>query len=86
MPAVRARMRPLDQRPDKEMRVLKRFGRSIQMRVLAGAAGSALLLGGCDPTIQATVENGIITATNSLIASFFQAVLQLSQESNTTQG
>jgi hypothetical protein len=86
MRAVRARTRRVGQVPDKEIPVLKRFGRSIQMRVLAGAAGSALLLGGCDPTIQATVENGIITATNSLIASFFQAVLQLSQESDTTQG
>lgn len=63
--------------------MLKRFSRSVRMRAMAGVAGSALLLGGCDPTIQTTVENGIITATNSLIASFFQAVLQLAQEDTT---
>lgn len=49
---------------------------------IALPAGGLFLLGGCDPTLQQTVENGIITVSNSLLASLLQAVLQVITESN----
>ena len=45
--------------------------------MIALTMGTSLILGGCDPTIQATVENGIINTTTSFLTSFFQAVLQV---------
>lgn len=39
-----------------------------------------LILGGCDPTIRATVENGIITMSSSFMTALVQAILQLAQE------
>lgn len=50
------------------------------VRAIVALSGGAFILGGCDPTIQATVENGIITTTNSLLASLLQAVLQVATE------
>lgn len=44
--------------------------------------GSTLLLSSCDPTIQSTVENGIITVANSFLASLLQAALLAAQEGN----
>lgn len=49
--------------------------------VFAVGLGTAFILGGCDPTIQATVENGIITSANAALGSLFQAGLQLANES-----
>lgn len=46
-------------------------------RMLALLLGSPFLLGGCDPTIQATVENGIINVSTSLLSSTFQAITGL---------
>jgi len=39
--------------------------------------GSTFILGGCDPTIQATVENGIISASTSFLGAFLQALVQV---------
>ncbi|MEW6249849.1 MAG: hypothetical protein AB1716_04325 [Planctomycetota bacterium] len=50
------------------------------MAALLSAA--ALFSSGCDPTLRATVENGVITASQSLFASFLQAVIQLNEEQN----
>lgn len=43
-------------------------------------SGTTFLLSGCDPTIQATVEDGIITASNSLLAAFLRAIVELGAE------
>lgn len=43
--------------------------------------GGLLFLGGCDPTIQTTVENGIINAANATLTSFFQALIQVAATS-----
>ncbi len=53
------------------------------IRLAAMLSGGLFILGGCDPTLQATVENGIITTSNSLLASLFQAVLQVAAEAGT---
>ncbi len=50
-------------------------------RVWIGALGGLFLLGGCDPTIQQTVENGIISLSTGLLGSVFTALLQAFQES-----
>lgn len=47
------------------------------IRFAASAGGSALLLSGCDPTIQTTVENGIINVSTAFLSSFLQALLQV---------
>jgi hypothetical protein len=44
--------------------------------------GSSALLTGCDPTLRATVEQGIITSSTSLLTSFYQALLQVIIEEN----
>ncbi len=46
------------------------------------AAGSAFFLGGCDPTLRATVENGIISSSTAFLGSLLQAILQLVQEAH----
>ena len=43
--------------------------------VLVG--GSTFILGDCDPTIQTTVEDGIINTTSAFIGAFFQAALEV---------
>jgi len=43
--------------------------------------GGAFLLGDCDPTVQATVENGIINSSTAALGSVFQALLNLFEES-----
>ncbi len=45
-------------------------------------AGATFLLGGCNPQLRGTVEDGIISMSTSLLASLLQAFLQLAQEAN----
>lgn len=56
--------------------------RMLWWRISLLAAGSTFLLGGCDPQLRATVENGIITSSTSLLASVLQAIVQLAAEAN----
>ncbi len=46
------------------------------------AAGSTLILGGCDPTLRATVENGIISSSTAFLGALLQAIMQLVQEAH----
>jgi hypothetical protein len=39
-------------------------------------------LGGCDPELRATVENGIINLSTSLLTAFLQAFIQLASEAS----
>jgi hypothetical protein len=43
----------------------------------AMALGGAFILGDCDPTIQATVENGIINTSTAALSSFYRALINL---------
>ncbi len=54
------------------------------IRLAAMLSGGLFFLSGCDPTISATVENGIITLSNSFLASLLQAGLQVATEAGTT--
>ena len=54
------------------------------IRLAAIMSGGLFLLSGCDPTLRATVENGIITTSNSFLASLFQAALQVASEAGAT--
>ena len=46
------------------------------------AAGTTFFMSGCDPQLRATVENGIITVSQSLLASILQAFIQLGAEAD----
>ena len=53
----------------------------IRHGVLAAVvAGSLLLTTGCDPTTQTTLENGVISASQSLFGAFLRAVLEIGAE------
>ncbi|MFO0839784.1 MAG: hypothetical protein U1D55_14835 [Phycisphaerae bacterium] len=54
------------------------------IRTFVPLLGTTLILGDCDPTLQTTVENGIISAANSLFAAILQALVQLGQENAAT--
>ena len=54
------------------------------IRFTMALSGGLFLLNGCDPTIRSTVENGIITVTNSFITSLFQAGLQVAADAGST--
>lgn len=49
-------------------------------RLAPVAGGSVLFLEGCDTQTRAAVENGIITASNSLLGAFLRAVIELGTE------
>lgn len=62
---------------------------SFQSRMTARACrlgmwlvGTSLLFGGCDPTLRATAENGIISVSQGLLGSLLLALTELFQESN----
>jgi hypothetical protein len=44
------------------------------------AAGSALLLSGCDDQTRAALENGIIDSSTSFVGALLQALIQLAGE------
>jgi len=46
-------------------------------RLVAAGGGIAFVFGGCDPTMKTAIENGVITASSSLLAAFLQAITQL---------
>ncbi len=52
--------------------------------LVVALSATAMLSTGCDPTTQATVENGVITASQSLFASFLQAVIANAASNTTT--
>lgn len=52
--------------------------------LVAAVGGLLLFLTGCDPTLQATIENGIITTSQSLFASVLRALINVAQEANTS--
>lgn len=47
---------------------------------LAAAGGCTFFLEGCDPTLRQTTEDGIISLSQSLLASIFQAGINLFTE------
>lgn len=54
----------------------------IRARWIALLIGAPLLLSGCDPTIQNTVEDGVINLSTSFLASLLQAVIQVAGDAN----
>ncbi len=52
----------------------------IWRRIAALACGSAFFLDGCDENISSTVEDGLITTSTSLFASFLSALVDLAEE------
>ncbi len=52
----------------------------LRRMALLSSAGSLFFLDSCDPTLRTTVENGIISASNSLLASILQALVELGAE------
>jgi hypothetical protein len=54
------------------------------LRLATLASGSALFLNGCDPSVKATIEDGIITLANSFLTALLQAFVQLGAEAAQT--
>lgn len=52
-------------------------------RVLPLAFGSAFFLNGCDAQTKATIEDGIISSSSSLLGAFLQAAIALATEQAT---
>jgi hypothetical protein len=57
--------------------MLRNLKRKSVNATLAIASGTTLILGGCDPTLQATVENGIINVSTSFLTALLQAITQV---------
>lgn len=53
-------------------------------RWVIGLGGGAALLNGCDPTIQSTVENGIINTSTALLTALIRGVIQAASEGDQT--
>jgi hypothetical protein len=63
------------------MRVwMKRF----ELRATLLLAGGLLFLAGCDPGVQTTVENGVITTWQSFLGAFLRALIAVWGESQST--
>lgn len=60
-----------------------RLHRRLWTRLAYLAFGGTLLLGDCDPTIQATVEQGIIDTTSALLGSTVRAFINVALEAAT---
>ncbi len=52
-------------------------------RLVAVGGVVASVFGGCDPTTLTAVENGVITASSSLLGAFLQAIIQLMSQAAT---
>lgn len=57
-----------------------RLWRRARLALAGGVSGTLFQFGGCDPTVRAALEDGIISVANSLLAAVLQAILQLFQE------
>lgn len=54
--------------------------RRIRETAAVAAIGAALAAGGCSESTQTIVEDGIINASTSALASFYQALLLVATE------
>lgn len=59
---------------------MHRFSNRTLAKAAAWLCGSTLFLGGCDPTLRATVEDGIIASATSFTTSFMAALIQVLTE------
>ncbi|MBU0640133.1 MAG: hypothetical protein KKB50_14805 [Planctomycetes bacterium] len=64
------------------MRAMRNITRWLRLSALAG--GGVFLFSGCDPSIQSTLETGIINTATSFLAALLRAVIDIAQEENTT--
>lgn len=64
------------------MRVTRQKVRWLRLATLG--MGTTLFLNGCDPSIKATIEDGVITLANSFLAALFQAFVQIGAEAAQT--
>lgn len=58
-------------------RAARRIASARRMRRLAPILAGVFLLGGCNPTIQATVESGIISSSQAVLNAFFGAIVNI---------
>ncbi len=49
-------------------------------RLAALLSGTTLFLEGCDPTLRATVEDGIINTSSAFVGSFLRAFIEAASE------
>ena len=63
---------------------MKRQSKRMRSGVATLAVVALLFCPGCDPQLQTTVENGIITSSTSLIGAVLRAVIALGLESTSS--
>ncbi len=63
------------------MHLRRSCGKWLQVVAVVGLLGVST---GCDPTLKASIENGIISVSTSFFGAFLQAMLALATESATT--
>lgn len=56
------------------------------IRFAVGLAGLWMLLPGCADSTQTIVENGVITASNSLLTAILQGFIQAASTANSATG
>jgi hypothetical protein len=59
--------------------------RKLWWRAGALMAGSAFFLEGCDPTLRATTEDGIISLSSSLVTAVIRAIINVAEEGPPTE-
>lgn len=59
---------------------MRQTGNKAMLKIAAWLCGTTFILGGCDPTLQATVEDGIIASATSFTTSFMAALIQVLTE------
>lgn len=52
----------------------RKMKRMFLSQMLALGSGTALLFSGCDPTLRADVENGVINVSQSFLTALIQAI------------
>ena len=57
-----------------------RWGRLL----VASASGTVFFLQSCDPTLRATIEDGIITSSASFVGSLIRAMIEVAAEQQST--
>ena len=62
--------------------MFQRASRRIRVFIAASLLGASFFLGGCDPTLRATTEQGIINLSTTALSSVFAALIELATEAN----
>ena len=63
---------------------MRRFWKHAAWRLVVVTSGTVFFMQGCDAQTRATVEDGIITSSSSLLGAVMQAFIAVTQQAATT--